>query len=154
MEMKALNPFEELFSKRENRPPLICGTLLQFFQQFTGINVVMFYTQVLFQTMGSGNNASLISTVVTNGVNALATIFSIFMVDIGGMKCLLIEGAFQIVVTQMTIGGILSAHLKLVGPITGHSVPHLCVNSSFILIDVSECNLHHTFYMCTSTYGA
>ncbi|KAL1202008.1 Sugar transport protein 2 [Cardamine amara subsp. amara] len=120
---KVRSPFKELFTKRENRPPLICGTLLQFFQQFTGINVVMFYAPVLFQTMGSGNNASLISTVVTNGVNALATIISIFLVDIGGRKCFLIEGASQMFVTQMTIGGILHAHLKLVGPITGHSVP-------------------------------
>ncbi|XP_010487356.1 PREDICTED: sugar transport protein 2-like [Camelina sativa] len=120
---KVKSPFKELFSKRENRPPLVCGTLLQFFQQFTGINVVMFYAPVLFQTMGSGNNASLISTVVTNGVNACATILSIALVDNAGRRCLLMEGALQMTITQMTIGGILLAHLKLVGSITGHAVP-------------------------------
>ncbi|KAJ6777709.1 SOLUTE CARRIER FAMILY 2 FACILITATED GLUCOSE TRANSPORTER [Salix koriyanagi] len=36
------HPYRNLMS-RSNRPQLICGTVLQFFQQFTGINVVMFY---------------------------------------------------------------------------------------------------------------
>ncbi|KAG7596154.1 Major facilitator sugar transporter-like [Arabidopsis suecica] len=120
---KVKSPFKELFTKSENRPPLVCGTLLQFFQQFTGINVVMFYAPVLFQTMGSGDNASLISTVVTNGVNAIATVISLLVVDFAGRRCLLMEGALQMTATQMTIGGILLAHLKLVGPITGHAVP-------------------------------
>lgn len=153
---KVKSPFKELFTKSENRPPLVCGTLLQFFQQFTGINVVMFYAPVLFQTMGSGDNASLISTVVTNGVNAIATVISLLVVDFAGRRCLLMEGALQMTatqvsffffffacvtwytysyldnkltciffdhLTQMTIGGILLAHLKLVGPITGHAVP-------------------------------
>lgn len=95
------SPFKELFFNRENRPPLICGTLLQFFQQFTGINVVMFYAPVLFQTMGSGNNASLISTVVTNGVNAIATIFAIVFVDMFGRRFFLVEGATQMTATQV-----------------------------------------------------
>jgi len=153
---KVKSPFKELFTKSENRPPLVCGTLLQFFQQFTGINVVMFYAPVLFQTMGSGDNASLISTVLTNGVNAIATVISLLVVDFAGRRCLLMEGALQMTatqvsffffffacvtwytysyldnkltciffdhLTQMTIGGILLAHLKLVGPITGHAVP-------------------------------
>ncbi|CAA7026325.1 unnamed protein product [Microthlaspi erraticum] len=120
---KVKSPFIELFRNRQNRPPLICGTLLQFFQQFTGMNVVMFYAPVLFQTMGSGNNASLISTVVTNGVNAVATIFSLIFVDLFGRRFFLIEGALQMTVTQMTIGGMLLKNLHLVGPISGHSVP-------------------------------
>ncbi|KAG2320186.1 hypothetical protein Bca52824_013399 [Brassica carinata] len=117
------SPFRELFTNRENRPPLVCGTLLQFFQQFTGINVVMFYAPVLFQTMGSGNNASLISTVVTNGVNAVATIIAVAMVDRLGRKFFLVEGATQMTATQISIGALLLQHLHLIGPITSRSVP-------------------------------
>ncbi|XP_013584741.1 PREDICTED: sugar transport protein 2 [Brassica oleracea var. oleracea] len=120
---KVKTPFKELFTKSENRPPLVCGTLLQFFQQFTGINVVMFYAPVLFQTMGSGNNASLVSTVVTNGVNALATVFAVIMVDRLGRKFFLVEGATQMMATQITIGALLLKYLHLVGPITSHAVP-------------------------------
>lgn len=98
---KVKSPFIELFTNLENRPPLWCGTLLQFFQQFTGINVVMFYAPVLFQTMGSGNDASLISTVVTNGVNAVATIIAIVFVDMFGRRFFLIEGATQMMATQV-----------------------------------------------------
>ncbi|ESQ36165.1 hypothetical protein EUTSA_v10007449mg [Eutrema salsugineum] len=117
------SPFKELFLNRENRPPLVCGTLLQFFQQFTGINVVMFYAPVLFQTMGSGNDASLISTVVTNGVNAIATIIAVFLVDKFGRKFFLVEGASQMTGTQVAIGALLFKNLHLVGPITSHVVP-------------------------------
>ncbi|CAN8295159.1 unnamed protein product [Cochlearia groenlandica] len=123
MSNKVKSPFKELIFKRENRPPLVCGTLIQFFQQFTGINVVMFYAPVLFQTMGSGSESALISTVVTNGVNALTTIFAIFLVDVFGRKFFLVEGATQMTITQMTIGILLYKNLHLVGPITGHYVP-------------------------------
>ncbi|XP_010521924.1 PREDICTED: sugar transport protein 2 [Tarenaya hassleriana] len=109
-------PYRQLF-KRQNLPPFLCGTILQFFQQFTGINVVMFYAPVLFQTMGSGSDSSLKSAVVTNLVNALATIIAICCVDRVGRKALLKEGAAQMTITQCIIGAILFTHLKVVGPI-------------------------------------
>ncbi|KAL0435022.1 UNVERIFIED_CONTAM: Sugar transport protein 8 [Sesamum radiatum] len=44
------------------------------FQQFTGINVIMFYAPVLFQTMGLGADASLLSAVVTGSINSVSTL--------------------------------------------------------------------------------
>ncbi|KAJ7964136.1 Sugar transport protein [Quillaja saponaria] len=58
--------------KPTNRPQLICGTIFQVFQQFTGINVVMFYAPILFQTMGFGGSTSLLSAVIMGIVNAVA----------------------------------------------------------------------------------
>ncbi|KAJ6424863.1 hypothetical protein OIU84_025603 [Salix udensis] len=71
------HPYRNLMS-RSNRPQLICGTVLQFFQQFTGINVVMFYAPVLFQTMGYGSDGSLLSAVVTDSVNVVSTLVAVF----------------------------------------------------------------------------
>ncbi|KAK4419857.1 Sugar transport protein 6 [Sesamum alatum] len=51
------HPFRNLIMKRSSWPQLFCGTILQVFQQFTGINVIMFYAPVLFQTMGLGADA-------------------------------------------------------------------------------------------------
>jgi hypothetical protein len=57
-------PFRRL-RRRESRPPLVIAIVMQIFQQFTGINAIMFYAPVLFQTMGFESNASLLSAVVT-----------------------------------------------------------------------------------------
>ncbi|CAJ1948518.1 unnamed protein product [Sphenostylis stenocarpa] len=55
------------------RPQLTFCSLIPFFQQFTGINVIMFYAPVLFKTLGFGSDTSLMSSVITGGVNVVAT---------------------------------------------------------------------------------
>ncbi|XP_030537569.1 sugar transport protein 6-like [Rhodamnia argentea] len=98
--------------KRSSRPQLICGTILQIFQQFTGINVIMFYAPVLFQTMGFGSDASLLSAVVMGLVNVVSTSVAIFTVDRFGRKVLLVEAAIQMLVAQSAMGITLAIQLK------------------------------------------
>lgn len=87
--------------KRNSRPQLICAALLQVFQQLTGINVIMFYAPVLFQTMGFKSDGSLLSAVVTGLVNVLSTLVAVFSVDRIGRRKLLIEAAVQMLVAQV-----------------------------------------------------
>ncbi|KAK8550848.1 hypothetical protein V6N13_119352 [Hibiscus sabdariffa] len=112
------NPFRELL-KRPSIPPVICGTIIHIFQQFTGINVVMFYAPVLFQTMGFGSNASLLSAVITGTVNSLSTLIAIFSVDKAGRKKLLIFGASVCLIAQCAIGGLLKAYLTETSKVPG-----------------------------------
>ncbi|CAN1854442.1 Sugar transport protein 12 [Linum perenne] len=58
------NPWKNIV-KRKNRPYLVMSLLIPSLQQLTGINVVMFYAPVLFQSIGIGSHASLLSAVVT-----------------------------------------------------------------------------------------
>lgn len=83
------------------RPQLTFCTLIPFFQQLTGINVVMFYAPVLFKTLGFGNDASLMSSVITGGVNVVATLVSILTVDKVGRKVLFLEGGVQMLICQV-----------------------------------------------------
>jgi MFS transporter, SP family, sugar:H+ symporter len=83
------------------RPPLIMTILIPFFQQFTGINVIMFYAPVLFKTIGFGDDASLMSAVITGGINVVATIVSIIVVDKAGRRILFLEGGIQMLVSQV-----------------------------------------------------
>ncbi|XP_022732468.1 sugar transport protein 2-like [Durio zibethinus] len=112
------HPYREVL-KRPTIPPLICGTIIHIFQQFTGINVVMFYAPVLFQTMGFGSDASLLSAVITGTVNSLSTLIAIFSVDKAGRKKLLIYGALIMVAAQCIIGGILLQYLKSTNKVSG-----------------------------------
>ncbi|KAL0370819.1 UNVERIFIED_CONTAM: Sugar transport protein 6 [Sesamum angustifolium] len=70
------------------------------FQQFTGINVIMFYAPVLFQTMGLGADASLLSAVVTGSINSVSTLVAVFGVDKFGRRKLLIQAAVQMLISQ------------------------------------------------------
>lgn len=97
---KIKNAWGNLF-KRKYRPQLTFVTLIPFFQQFTGMNVFMFYSPVLFKTIGFGNNASLISSVITGGVNTVATFVSIVSADFFGRKVLFIEGGVQMLICQV-----------------------------------------------------
>ncbi|KAE9606451.1 hypothetical protein Lal_00013980 [Lupinus albus] len=96
------HPFRNLL-KRRNRPQLLISIALQIFQQFTGINAIMFYAPVLFNTLGFKNDASLYSAVITGAVNVLATFVSIYSVDKIGRRKLLLEGGLQMWVSQVII---------------------------------------------------
>lgn len=84
------------------RPQLTCCTLIPFFQQLTGINVVMFYAPVLFKTIGFGDDASLMSAVITGVVNVAATVVSIYSVDRFGRRILFLEGGVQMLISQVS----------------------------------------------------
>ncbi|XP_030470499.1 sugar transport protein 8-like [Syzygium oleosum] len=114
MARQVKNPFSKLM-KPSSRPPLIIAILLQVFQQFTGINAIMFYAPVLFQTVGFGSNASLLSTVITGLVNVFSTLVSIYTVDWAGRRILLLEACVQMFLTQTVVGLILLIDLKTTG---------------------------------------
>ncbi|KAF8016850.1 LOW QUALITY PROTEIN: hypothetical protein BT93_H2153 [Corymbia citriodora subsp. variegata] len=78
--------------------------LLQVFQQFTGINAIMFHAPVLFQTVGFGNNAALPSTEITGLAHVFSTLVSIYAVDRAGRRVLLLEACVQMFTTQTVIG--------------------------------------------------
>uniref|UniRef100_A0A8I6XME9 Major facilitator superfamily (MFS) profile domain-containing protein n=2 Tax=Hordeum vulgare subsp. vulgare TaxID=112509 RepID=A0A8I6XME9_HORVV len=97
------NPWKTLLERRY-RPQLAMAILIPTLQQLTGINVVMFYAPVLFKTIGFGGTASLMSSVISGGVNMLATFVSIATVDRLGRRKLLLEGGCQMILAQIVLG--------------------------------------------------
>ncbi|KAL9420330.1 hypothetical protein AB3S75_037996 [Citrus x aurantiifolia] len=97
------------------RPQLTMCTLIPFFQQFTGINVIMFYAPVLFKTIGFGAEASLMSAVITGVVNVVATLVSVFSVDKFGRRILFLEGGVQMFICQCLVGIMLALKFGLRG---------------------------------------
>ncbi|RWW20656.1 hypothetical protein GW17_00015219 [Ensete ventricosum] len=87
--------------RRRYRPQLTMAILIPCFQQLTGINVVMFYAPVLFKTVGFGDDASLMSAVVSGLVNMLATFVSIATVDRVGRRKLFLQGGVQMIISQV-----------------------------------------------------
>ncbi|GAB4843417.1 hypothetical protein Ancab_013379 [Ancistrocladus abbreviatus] len=108
---KVKHPFKELM-KRSSMPPLIIGFAIQVFQQFTGINAIVFYAPILFQTVGFKNDASLLSSVMTGVVNVISTVVSIYSVDRLGRRILLLQACVQMFISQVAIGVILLVKLN------------------------------------------
>ncbi|GFP84011.1 sugar transport protein 8 [Phtheirospermum japonicum] len=107
-------PFKKIFEK-SGVPALVVSNMIQLFQQFTGINAIMFYAPVLFQTLGFRSDASLLSSVITGLVNVGSTFVSVFLVDKVGRRKLLLQACVQMFISQVAIGGILLVHLKPTG---------------------------------------
>lgn len=100
------HPFRNILEKR-NRPQLIMAIFMPTFQILTGINSILFYAPVLFQSMGFEGNASLYSSAVTGAVLASSTLVSIATVDRWGRRPLLIAGGIQMIICQVIVAIIL-----------------------------------------------
>lgn len=100
MARQVKHPYRNLM-KRKSRPQLVIAIVMQVFQQFTGINAIMFYAPVLFQTVGLSSDASLMSSAIVGTINVLSTIVSVVGVDRVGRRVLLLEACVQMLVTQV-----------------------------------------------------
>ncbi|MQL88405.1 hypothetical protein Taro_020963 [Colocasia esculenta] len=90
--------------QRKYRPQLTMAILIPFFQQLTGINVIMFYAPILFNTIGFLDNASLIAAVITGAVNIFATLVSVYYADRAGRRKLFLAGGTQMLICQILVG--------------------------------------------------
>ncbi|KAM7254801.1 hypothetical protein ACFE04_020042 [Oxalis oulophora] len=124
------NPYKNLF-KRSSVPPLFIAIALQVFVQCTGINAIMFYAPVLFQTVGLKNDIPLLSAVIIGIVNVLGTLISIYLVDKSGRRKLLLAASVFMFISHCAIGGILAINLKSTG-----SLPHVQAISVVVLVCV------------------
>ncbi|KAL6005080.1 Hexose carrier protein hex6 [Asimina triloba] len=104
-------PFRSIVTQKRYRPQLVMAIAIPFFQQFTGINVVGFYAPLLFRTIGFGESASLMSSVILGLTATLFTLGAMMVVDRLGRRRLFIVGGIQMLFTQIVIGGILAAKL-------------------------------------------
>ena len=68
------------------------GVLLQVMQQFTGMNVVMYYAPRIFEGMGYNTESQMWFTAIVGLVNVLATFIAIGLVDRLGRKPILYIG--------------------------------------------------------------
>ncbi|KAK2383287.1 hexose carrier protein HEX6 [Trifolium repens] len=102
----------KIILKRRYRPQLVMAIAIPFFQQVTGINVIAFYAPLLFRTIGLGESASLLSSVMTGIVGTGSTFISMFIEDKLGRRTLFIVGGIQMFVSQCIVGGIMAVHLK------------------------------------------
>ena len=83
---------------------IVFGVLISVFQQFVGINVVLYYAPEIFKSMGSGTDTALLQTIIVGAVNLIFTVLAIQTVDKVGRKPLMIIGAIGMAVSMFALG--------------------------------------------------
>lgn len=94
---------------------IMVGILLSGFQQFVGINVVLYYAPEIFKTMGAATDAALLQQIVVGAVNLSFTVLAIFTVDKFGRRPLMIIGALVMAVSMIILGTTFYTHSVGIG---------------------------------------
>lgn len=103
------------------------GLALSVFQQAVGINVIFYYSNILWEAVGFDESNAFLITVITSVVNIATTLIAIGLVDKIGRKPLLLIGstgmaaslgAMAVIFGTATIGADGVPHLSgIAGPI-------------------------------------
>ncbi|MFS3136415.1 sugar porter family MFS transporter [Gluconacetobacter sacchari] len=101
-----------LRADRNFRRTVLLGVMLQAVQQFTGMNVVMYYAPRILGLAGLGDHARLWGTVSVGAVNVAATFLAIGLVDRWGRRPMLICGLVVMSIGMALLGYSPSAEVR------------------------------------------
>ncbi|KAI9021675.1 general substrate transporter [Phycomyces nitens] len=95
--------YVELFRKGMlNRLFIACA--IQFFQQFVGINALIYYAPKIFQSVGlTGSSVSLLATGVVGIINFLMTIPTVLFLDMVGRKKMLMTASVGLSISMIIV---------------------------------------------------
>ena len=133
--------FSDLLSRRGGLLPIVwVGMGLSILQQFVGINVIFYYSSILWQAVGFSERNSLLITVITSVVNIVTTLIAIATVDKFGRKPLLLLGSIGMTLTLGTLAVVFGN--AAINPATGN--PTLPGTSGIIALLAA--NLYVVFF--------
>jgi SP family xylose:H+ symportor-like MFS transporter len=96
---------------------IVAGIMLSVFQQFVGINAVLYYAPLMFKNLGASTDSALWQTVIVGLANVVFTVVAILTVDRLGRKPLMIIGGIVMGVAMMTLGFQFQANAVGMGPL-------------------------------------
>ncbi|WP_341268356.1 sugar porter family MFS transporter [Gordonia malaquae] len=84
-------------------PVVWIGLLLSVFQQAVGINVVFYYSNVLWEAAGFDESQAFLTSTITSVINIATTLVAIALVDRVGRRPLLLVGSVGMTVTLAAV---------------------------------------------------
>ena len=117
---KKQNGFQLLLTNSNFRRAIFLGVSLQFIQQFTGMNVVMYYAPRIFKIAGFANtSAQMWGTVIVGITNVLATFIAIAFIDKLGRKPIMYSGFVVMGLSMVTVGSLFNMNIEQ-SPVLGY----------------------------------
>ncbi|CAL9040514.1 unnamed protein product [Musa banksii] len=96
----------DVFKSKEMRLAFLAGAGLQAFQQFTGINTVMYYSPTIVQMAGfTSNQLALLLSLIVAAMNAAGTIVGIFLIDRCGRRRLTLSSLSGVIISLLILSG-------------------------------------------------
>ncbi|GMT44424.1 MAG: MFS transporter [bacterium] len=110
---KSRATFREVF-KPWLRTALMIAVGIMFFQQFVGINTVIYYSPKIFMIVGfEGARAGIWGAVSVGVVNVVFTVLSLFLIDKIGRRKLYFIGLSGIIFSLLALGTVFAFHASL-----------------------------------------
>ncbi|XP_038986794.1 inositol transporter 1-like isoform X1 [Phoenix dactylifera] len=120
----------DVFRVKEMRLAFFAGAGLQAFQQFTGINTVMYYSPTIVQMAGfSSNQLALLLSLIVAATNAAGTVVGIYLIDRCGRRLLALTSLSGVIISLLILSG------------------------AFFLQSTSLCGLHTLHGNCGTSLG-
>ena len=122
--------------------PFTLVLMLMFFQQFSGINAVIFYASDIFKQAGldSKYDVNLVSVVAIGVVQIIATLVSVLLVDFLGRKFLLTVSSTGMALSSFVLGIYYYIFTNHCGSCLGPSSKCVDSNASLHVHDSSPCD--------------
>ncbi|KAI5244571.1 general substrate transporter [Aureobasidium subglaciale] len=102
--------YASLFTNKSLRKRVFVAVFTMVFQQWSGINAILYYAAFIFQDLGlTGNTTSLLASGVGGILLMLATIPAVLYIDQLGRKPVLIAGAIGMGVSHIIVASLYGA---------------------------------------------
>ncbi|KZV52113.1 inositol transporter 1-like [Dorcoceras hygrometricum] len=94
----------DVLKLKELRLAFLVGAGMQAFQQFTGINTVMYYSPTIVQMAGfNSNQLALVLSLIVAAMNAVGTVLGIYLIDHVGRRKLALSSLCGVTVSLIVL---------------------------------------------------
>ncbi|KFY93436.1 hypothetical protein V500_03697 [Pseudogymnoascus sp. VKM F-4518 (FW-2643)] len=101
--------YTNIFRTKDNFKRVAIAGLIMFFQQWSGIDAIIYYATSIFQTLGlTSGTIALLATGVTGVINVLVTFPAIAIIDKVGRKPLLLCGSVGMFISMIIVAALVA----------------------------------------------
>ncbi|MGN6616387.1 MAG: sugar porter family MFS transporter [Ilyomonas sp.] len=107
--IKAKSSNQHLFAKKYEKV-LWLAFFVAFFNQWSGINFILYYAPEILESAGLGAKESLFNSIAIGGTNLIFTFVGLYLIDRIGRKQLLLIGCFGYIISLAAVAWSFYAH--------------------------------------------
>ncbi|OGT52496.1 MAG: hypothetical protein A3E84_03200 [Gammaproteobacteria bacterium RIFCSPHIGHO2_12_FULL_42_13] len=96
-------PVRDLLRNKSFLKVIFLGVMLQFIQQFSGMNAILYYAPIIFGQAGFNQTDGMWITVSIGVVNVVTTIFSLYLIERLGRRALMYLGAILLFISTTAL---------------------------------------------------